>query len=94
MQVRRYETSKLNIHEIRKQFQLELKNRFSCLSMEDEDHGSRYDVKGEVAHDNGVEKMWTNMRQTYCERARGLLGYRIRKRKSCISPGAGKILGK
>ena len=38
VQVRRYKTSKLNIPGIRKQFQLELKNRFSCLSLENEDN--------------------------------------------------------
>jgi len=40
LQVRRYETRKLNTPEIRKQFHLELKNRFSCLSMEDKEHGN------------------------------------------------------
>ena len=35
VQVRRYETSKLNVPEIKKQFQLELKNRFSCLLLDD-----------------------------------------------------------
>jgi len=40
LQVRRYETSKLNTPEIRKQFQLELKNRFNCLSAEDKEHGN------------------------------------------------------
>ena len=35
--VRRYEISKLEIPGIRKQFQLELSNRFSCLAVEGED---------------------------------------------------------
>lgn len=41
LQVRRYEIRKLNRKpEIRKQFHLELKNRFSCPSVEDKEHGN------------------------------------------------------
>ena len=35
--VRRYEISKLAMPGIRKQFQLQLRNRFSCLTVEEED---------------------------------------------------------
>ena len=86
MQVRRYETSKLNIPRIRKQFQLELKNRFSCLSLEDEDDENRQEDKGEVAHENEVEKEWKKITETYCETAKDVLGFRKRKSKSWISP--------
>ena len=58
VQVRRYETSKLNIPGIiSKQFQLELKNRFGCLSLEEKDNENRHEDEGEVAHENEVEKM-------------------------------------
>ena len=57
VQVRRYETSKLNVPEIKKQFQLELKNRFSCLLLEDDcDVNTGQEEEGEVAPDNEVEK--------------------------------------
>ena len=52
VQVRRYETSKLNVPEIRKQFQLELKNRFSCLVVEDDCDENRLEDEGEVAREN------------------------------------------
>jgi len=35
--VKRYDRSKLNMPETRKKFQLELRNRFSCLSIHDDD---------------------------------------------------------
>ena len=65
VQVRRHETSKLNGPEIKKQSQLQLRNMLSCLSLEDEDHGNRYEDEGEEAHDNEVEKKWTKIRQSY-----------------------------
>ena len=49
VQVRRYETSKLNVPEIRKKFQLELKNRFSYLVIEDDCVENRREDEGEVA---------------------------------------------
>ena len=65
MQVRRYQTSKLNINEVMKHFQFELKNRFSCLSLEVEQHGKMSEDEDEVAPDNEVEKKKTKTRQTY-----------------------------
>ena len=35
--VKRYDTSKLNMPETRKKFKLELRNRFSCLSIDDDE---------------------------------------------------------
>ena len=49
--VRRYETSKLNVPEIRKQFQLELRNRFSCLVIEEDGDENRQEDEGEVEKD-------------------------------------------
>lgn len=42
--------------EIRKHFQLELKNRFSLLSLEDVDGENRYDDEGAVVSKNEVEE--------------------------------------
>ena len=75
VQVRRYETSKLNVPEIRKQFQSELKNRFSCLVIEDDCDENRQEDEGEVARENEVEKKWKKIKDTYCETAKDVLGY-------------------
>ena len=88
--VRSYETSKLTVPEIRKQFRLELKNRFSCLSLEDADGENRYDDEGTVVGENKVEEKWKKIRESYCETARDVLGYRARKRKGWISPESWK----
>ena len=82
---RRYETSKLNTrtHEFERKFQLELKNRFSCLSIEDDEEGNRHEDV--VAHENEVERKCKKIRDTYCETVRDVLGYRARKGKSWIS---------
>ena len=56
VQVRRYETSKLNVPEIRKQFQLELKNRFSCLVIEDDCDENKQEDEGKAVRENEVEK--------------------------------------
>ena len=56
VQDRRYDTSKLNAPEIRKQFQLELKNRLSCLVIEDDCDENRQEDEREVARENEVEK--------------------------------------
>ena len=88
--VRSYETSKLTVPEIRKKFRLELKNRFSCLSLEDADGENRYDDEGTVVGENEVEEKWKKIRGSYCETARDVLGYRARKRKGWINPDSWK----
>lgn len=65
---------------------MELKNRFSCLLLEDKCDENRQEDEGEVAHDNEVEKKWKKIRKTFCETAKDVLGYRTRKSKSCIIP--------
>ena len=62
--IRRYDTSKLKKPEIRKQFQLELKNRFSCLSVEDEEEENR--SGSALASENEVERKWEKVRDTFC----------------------------
>ena len=48
--------AKFTMPEIRKQFQLELKNRFSCSSLEDVDGENRYADEGAVVDENVVEE--------------------------------------
>ena len=70
--IRRYETSKLKMPEIKKQFQLELKNRFSCLSVEVEEEENRSERA--LASENKVDRKWEKVRDTFCEIARYVLG--------------------
>lgn len=91
-QVRRYETSKLAVPEIRKQFQLQLKNRFSCLSLEDGDGEIRHEDEGAVVHESEVEEKWKKIRESYCETAKDVLGYRARKTKGWISSESWKAI--
>ena len=58
--------------------------------MEDEDDENRQEDKGEVAHENEVEKEWKKITETYCETAKDVLGFRKRKSKSWISPKSWK----
>ena len=70
---------------------MELKNRFSCLSLEDaEGENLRYDDEGTVVGENEVEEKWKKIRGSYCETARDVLGYRARKSKGWISPESWK----
>ena len=54
--------------------QLELKNRFSFLSLEDADGEKWYDDEGAVVRENAVENKWKKIRECYFERARDVLG--------------------
>ena len=52
--------------EVMEQFPLELKNRFNCLSLEDEQHGNTSQDGDEVAHDSKEEKKLTKITENYC----------------------------
>ena len=52
--------------EVMEQFPLELKNRFSCLSLDDEQHGNTSEDVDEVAHDNKEDKKLTKFTETDC----------------------------
>ena len=74
---------------------MELKNRFICLLLEDDcEVNTGQEEEGEVAGDNEVEKKWKKIKDTYCETAKDVLGYRTRKNKSWISQKAGRELKK
>ena len=60
--VRRYEISKLTVPEIRKQFQL--KDRFSCLSVEDQVGESRHEDEGATVHEEKVEEKWKKIKES------------------------------
>jgi hypothetical protein len=77
--VKKYDTSKLQQKVTREKFTLELRNRFSCLQVEDE-----YNEGGTV------EKKWSSFKDAYNKTAEMVLGYRKRKVKPCISPDSYK----
>ena len=52
--------------EVMEQFPLELKNRFSCLPLDDEQYRNTSEDVDEVAHDNKEDKKLTNITETYC----------------------------
>ena len=76
----KYDVNKLRNPEIRKEFVLELRNRFSCLTEEE--------IEDE-ALDNGdydsIERCWNNVKTAYSATAKKVLGYRKRKSKTWIS---------
>ena len=76
----KYDVNKLRNPEIRKEFVLELRNRFSCLTKEEIE---------DDALDNGdydsIERCWSNVKTAYSATAKKVLGYRKRKSKTWIS---------
>ena len=82
--VKKYDTSKLRQRAVREKFTLELRNRFSCLQVEDVEYN---DANPE---DSTVEKKWSNFKETYNQTAEKVLGYRKRKVKPWISTDSWK----
>ncbi|XP_028416570.1 craniofacial development protein 2-like [Dendronephthya gigantea] len=64
----------LLIPEVRQQFQIKLRNRFSCLA----------DESTEV-NEQDVETRWTNIKESYKKTAQEVLGYRKKQSKPWIS---------
>ena len=76
--VRKFDTSKLRDKAVRDKFTLELRNRFSCLEVEDDQEQAEPD-------ETEVEKTWTNFKDVYNKTAEKVLGFRRRKMKPWIS---------
>ena len=72
----KYEYSKLRIPEVRQEFELELRNRFSCL--EDNDHQTTDWDEGEEHTQPDLEQKW----ESFNESAKTVLGYKMKKSKS------------
>ena len=68
----RYETCKLKTTEVKQQFMIELRNRFSTLSEQTND-------------DSGIESRWNNFKEAYNDTSLAVLGYRRRKNQEWIS---------
>ena len=71
---RRYDTAKLKIPEVKQQFQIKLRNRFSCLTDESTE-----------GNEPDIETRWANIEESYKKTPEEVLGYRKKQRKSWIS---------
>ena len=80
-----YDVNKLRNPEIQKEFVLELRNRFSCLT-EEETESEDLDSGG---NDN-IERCWKNVKTAYSTTAKKVLGYKKRKSKTWISMNSWK----
>ena len=68
---KRYNVQKLQIPSVREEFKLELKNRFSILSTQNED--------------NNNEERWKAIKYVYIETSEKILGFRENQQKERIS---------
>ena len=62
---RRYDTAKLKIREVKQQFQIKLRNRFSCLADESAE-----------SNEPDIETRWINIKESFKKTAEEVLGYR------------------
>ena len=84
--VKKYDTSKLRDKATREKFTLALRNRFSCLEVEEDENEVPQSI------DNAVEKKWKNFKNIYNETAEKVLGFRKRKVKPWISAESWKLI--
>ena len=80
-----YDVNKLRNPEIQKEFVLELRIRFICLT-EEETESEDLDSGG---NDN-IERCWKNVKTAYSTMAKKVLGYKKRKSKTWISMNSWK----
>ena len=72
----KYECSKLRIPEVRREFELELRNRFS--SVEDNDHQTTADWDEDEEHTHpDLEQKWEGFKSVFNESAKTVLGYKM-----------------
>lgn len=77
--VKKYDLRKLQQRSTREKFTLELRNRFSCLQVEDDESNAAN------PEDSTVEKKWRNFKDAYNQTAEKVLGYRRKKVKPWIT---------
>jgi len=73
---KKYTVQKIQKPSIREEFKLELKNRFSVLSTQNED--------------TGIEESWKTIKNVYIEIREKILGFRENRQKGWISEEAWK----
>ena len=77
----KYDVNKLKIREVREEFVLELRNRFSCLAEGEPENGEVLNNE----EDDYVEGCWRKAKVAYNETAKKVLGYRKRESKVWVS---------
>ena len=82
---RKYEISKLNSTDVQKEFVLELRNRFSCLKIEETEDNEEEETDRRTEVDSNIEQCWKSVKKTFNETAKNVLGFKKRKSKSWIS---------
>ena len=82
----RYEESKLRLLEVRQQFQIELRNRFSILQTPDQNDTDTDDHQNSELSDpaDRIEQKWQKIKDAYTETAMIVLGHRKKKCQSWI----------
>ena len=76
----RYDVNKLRNPEVRKEFVLELRSRFSCLT-EEEIENEDLDSGG----NDSRERCWNKVKTAHSTTAKKVLSYKMRKSKTWIS---------
>ena len=81
---RRFNYQKLEQKEVKQKFTIELKNRFSCLQVDetDEEHSEEPTVNAKL------EKRWRNFKDSYNDTAKKVLGFQRGSNKPWISEGS------
>ena len=82
---RKYEISKLNSTDVQKEFVLELRNRFSCLKIEETEDNEEEETDRRTEVDSNIEQCWKTVKETFNETAKNVLGFKKRKSKNWIS---------
>ena len=75
----------MNSTEVQKEFVLELRNRFSCLKIEETEDNEEEETDRRTEVDSNIEQCWKSVKETFNETAKNVLGYKKRKSKSWIS---------
>ena len=86
----KYDVHKMRNPQVRKEFVLKLRNRFSCLAEEGPENENETLNKEE---DNSLEGCWKRIEVAYNVTAKKVLGYRKRKSKVWISVNSWKEIG-
>ena len=82
----KFDVNKLRNLEVREEFLLELRNRFSCLAEGEPENGKALNNEEE----DNIEGCWRKVKVAYNETAKKVLGYRKRKSKVWVSVSSSK----
>ena len=75
----------MNSTDVQKEFVLELRNRFSCLKIEETEDNEEEETDRRTEVDGNIEQCWKSVKEIFNETAKNVLGFKKRKSKSWIS---------